>query len=589
VPSATTKWESKLWFRLKRLGPKQLPADGGPALYETWRAKMMLKGINFYTGANPSFTWGYMDSVEIGTTANNALKYEFCSQFRDGPSSGGGNLPADVCFNWNGGGEQAEGNEILPDGVFTPGTKVEYFITTNYICTPTGFYYYPDTTGKAYSEFEILPSYRNEGGEPKFPCVLYVDSFNRGSQLWIENSLNVALNDLPSLSPVPDPTRWDRFDYMDASSNWNGPLYRAYQGNSGATIFQLRGYKLILVSTGTFGAGCMEPRDWLGFKNWLDFPSNGGNTTQQGFIADGSGISDILNTDNPAFLTQTLAATHRCRTYNEVNCPPGEGANNDEQNCVRLDPVPGSPFCTGIPTDVFNNWCPVKISYGVLGALASAGGVGNKTYTKIGPGYVTNYAQVIHDAAATQKYRTVIDDFSYHLLKARDMANQGLAECTYTSGHVDTLARIDASYRELKNSVRWALDLMGGADPCNTSLGTAIGYCVNPITDILQPNSDVPEVEGALTTRLYQNHPNPFNPRTVIKFSLAADGPAKLIIYDVNGRRIRTLVDNALKAGMHEVVWDGTDDSGHTVTSGVYWSQMQADSYSSNKKMVVLK
>ena len=94
---------------------------------------------------------------------------------------------------------------------------------------------------------------------------------------------------------------------------------------------------------------------------------------------------------------------------------------------------------------------------------------------------------------------------------------------------------------------------------------------------------------GAAVTRLYQNHPNPFNPRTAIKFSLAADGPAKLIIYDVNGRRIRTLVDQGLKAGAHEVVWDGTDDAGHTVTSGVYWSQLQAGDYSSNKKMVVLK
>ena len=70
---------------------------------------------------------------------------------------------------------------------------------------------------------------------------------------------------------------------------------------------------------------------------------------------------------------------------------------------------------------------------------------------------------------------------------------------------------------------------------------------------------------------------------------LAEDGPAKLIIYDVNGRRIRTLVDKGLKAGVHEVVWDGSDDSGRAVTSGVYWSQLQAGTYASNKKMVVLK
>ena len=58
---------------------------------------------------------------------------------------------------------------------------------------------------------------------------------------------------------------------------------------------------------------------------------------------------------------------------------------------------------------------------------------------------------------------------------------------------------------------------------------------------------------------------------------------------DVNGRRIRTLVDQGLKAGAHEVVWDGTDDAGHAATSGVYWSQLQAGDYASNKKMAALK
>jgi hypothetical protein len=86
-----------------------------------------------------------------------------------------------------------------------------------------------------------------------------------------------------------------------------------------------------------------------------------------------------------------------------------------------------------------------------------------------------------------------------------------------------------------------------------------------------------------------QNQPNPFNPRTSIRFSLAADGPVKLLIFDVNGRRVRTLVEESLKAGLHEMVWDGTDDDGRTVTSGVYWSQLATDGYASNRKMVILK
>jgi hypothetical protein len=71
---------------------------------------------------------------------------------------------------------------------------------------------------------------------------------------------------------------------------------------------------------------------------------------------------------------------------------------------------------------------------------------------------------------------------------------------------------------------------------------------------------------GVAVTRLYDSHPNPFNPPTATRFSLAADGPTRLVIYDVNGPRIRTLVDRRLQAGTHEVVLGGTDDAGHPAT-----------------------
>jgi flagellar hook assembly protein FlgD len=61
------------------------------------------------------------------------------------------------------------------------------------------------------------------------------------------------------------------------------------------------------------------------------------------------------------------------------------------------------------------------------------------------------------------------------------------------------------------------------------------------------------------------------------------------LIYDVNGRQVRTLVNGTMDAGTHQVVWDGTNDDGHKVGSGVYWSQMKAGSYVSSKKMVILK
>jgi len=70
---------------------------------------------------------------------------------------------------------------------------------------------------------------------------------------------------------------------------------------------------------------------------------------------------------------------------------------------------------------------------------------------------------------------------------------------------------------------------------------------------------------------LAQNRPNPFNPRTVIPFNLAASGQATLRIYDVAGRVVRTLVDTELEPGTHQIAWDGTNEHG---TPDAPWSSL---------------
>ncbi len=64
--------------------------------------------------------------------------------------------------------------------------------------------------------------------------------------------------------------------------------------------------------------------------------------------------------------------------------------------------------------------------------------------------------------------------------------------------------------------------------------------------------------------------PNPFNPRTTIWFDLDRQGPATLAVYDLRGRRVRTLADGDLPAGRHRADWDGRDDRGQAAAAGVY-------------------
>ncbi|MDD3643213.1 MAG: FlgD immunoglobulin-like domain containing protein, partial [Candidatus Krumholzibacteria bacterium] len=83
--------------------------------------------------------------------------------------------------------------------------------------------------------------------------------------------------------------------------------------------------------------------------------------------------------------------------------------------------------------------------------------------------------------------------------------------------------------------------------------------------------------------------PNPFNPVTTISFTLREKGPVSLKIYDVSGRLVRTLVEETRGAGRHEIVWDGRNDGGRGVASGIYFCRMVATEFERTEKMVLLK
>ena len=88
---------------------------------------------------------------------------------------------------------------------------------------------------------------------------------------------------------------------------------------------------------------------------------------------------------------------------------------------------------------------------------------------------------------------------------------------------------------------------------------------------------------------LSQNYPNPFNPITILRFGLPRDSWVKLEVYNVLGQKVKTLVNENLTAGMQEKEWDGTDENGFEVASGIYFYKIQAESFSDIKKMVLLK
>ncbi len=107
---------------------------------------------------------------------------------------------------------------------------------------------------------------------------------------------------------------------------------------------------------------------------------------------------------------------------------------------------------------------------------------------------------------------------------------------------------------------------------------------VGPIVSVDEPPPNVP-----FTFELSQNFPNPFNPETTLAFSLPKPGKTTLTIYNVLGRKIRTLLNRTVAAGQHRVQWDGRDDSGREAASGLYLVRLRSGNQVASRKIVKLK
>lgn len=127
-------------------------------------------------------------------------------------------------------------------------------------------------------------------------------------------------------------------------------------------------------------------------------------------------------------------------------------------------------------------------------------------------------------------------------------------------------------------------------------VGDGYDYARRMVGDVLSnlcgfdPNG-TPDAAGEVPASfaLKGNFPNPFNPKTTIRFALAANEHVHLNVYDLGGRLVKTLVDEPMAAANHEVVWDGTDNGGAKVASGVYFYKLVAGDFNATEKMVMLK
>lgn len=104
------------------------------------------------------------------------------------------------------------------------------------------------------------------------------------------------------------------------------------------------------------------------------------------------------------------------------------------------------------------------------------------------------------------------------------------------------------------------------------------------------PESRVVAIENMPTTfELGQNYPNPFNPTTTIQYALPKPAYVELKIYNMLGQVVRMLVEGERGAGYHQAIWDGKDEEGRTVSTGIYLYQIKAGDFVKTMKMSFIK
>ena len=162
----------------------------------------------------------------------------------------------------------------------------------------------------------------------------------------------------------------------------------------------------------------------------------------------------------------------------------------------------------------------------------------------------------------------------------------------YGGDSITNATSIDMSYQEVYDMITtqsdttswwWYVEATDGVDTTGASPDSLTIQW--DISDMLSIDDDLMPLSFAL----HQNYPNPFNPTTTLQYDLPEDAQVKIMIYDLMGREVKTLVNNQQTAGFKSIIWNASNNLGQPVSAGMYLYRISAGEFHSVKKMVLLK
>ena len=149
----------------------------------------------------------------------------------------------------------------------------------------------------------------------------------------------------------------------------------------------------------------------------------------------------------------------------------------------------------------------------------------------------------------------------------------------FSSNRSGSVGGWDLYLADINSGLVWSMSDFG-INSSNHELGVC--YTSNSVS-IGDNNLEIP-----CRLKLYQNCPNPFNPETTISFSIPKDSEVEISIYNVQGQRIKKLANENFQSGYYKVLWDGKDENGKSVSSGIYFYKIETDKFSEIKRCILL-
>jgi hypothetical protein len=435
------------------------------------------------------------------------------------------------------GGYYAPQNQFaidLNDNLFTPGDTIRFFFRADSDAPSTDVTYWTRSTGttadmyRAISnamEFTCLPA----GGFLRGGDILYVDQYDGyGGQQYFDTAFQILGLE----------GRVDRYDTRGptsiAGNSPGGRVKNVVQQIGGA-------YRRIIwdsgsMTLGTIGDATSRPSYADDGTVLYQFLENLG--TSGGLYLSGDNLpSELLGLSGDAGLLRNKYTSYAV------------SADDHGQAGFAVSPLvvgrPGSMFAHAFGPDtlVAYGGCPTLKSFDVLSPTGNS--VGHAGYDgSLAPNHAAVVAQ------------TTINPNSQHV-------GLVLSGFSFASIRDNRPGAIPARAEHLNDILTW----LSGVQATPTDAAATVSF-----------------------NGLDQNYPNPFNPATTIRYQVARTGPVSLKVYNVSGQLVRTLVDGRVDAGvLHEARWQGVNDAGQSVSSGVYFYKLVAGDFVETRKMVLLK